>query len=112
MDTILIKILNEDSVEVPVSIWNINLTYKMWNESITPWEHRRIFRTFKLPYSIGNKYKELPDKRINYNKIKQKIYEIKGLKKATLNLAISKVINEKRYELCDDIILRIIDLIH
>ena len=112
MDDLSIKILNEDSVEVPISIWKLNLTYKLWSESITPWEHRRIFRILKIPYSIGNKYTEISDKRTNYNKISKTINEMKGLKKATMNLLFCKIIIDKRYDICDDIIYKILYSIH
>lgn len=112
MENVSIKILNENSVEIPISMWKLNLTYEMWSESITPWERRRIFRIFKIPYSIGNKYKEISDQRLNYNKVNQTINEIKGLKKAKINLLIGKVINEKRYDICEDIIYRILYFIH
>ena len=112
MENVTIKVLNESSVEIPISMWKLNLTYEMWSESITPWERRRIFRIFKIPYSIGNKYKEISDQRINYNKVNQTMNEMKELKKAKINLSFGKVIHDKRYDICEDIIHRMLYFIH
>ena len=112
MENVSIKVLNENSVEIPISMWKFNLTYEMWSESITRWERRRIFRIFKIPYSIGNKYKDISDQRLNYNKVNQTLNEIKGFKKAKINLLMGKVINDKRYDLCEDIIHKLLYFIH
>ena len=112
MENVLIKVLNENSVEIPISMWKLNLTYEMWSESITPWERRRIFRIFKIPYSIGNKYKEISDQRLNYNKVNQTINEMKGFKKAKINLSIGKVVLDTQYDICEDIIRKILHFIH
>ena len=107
MNNHTIRILDSDQVEKTHFINNINLTYDIWTNYITPWEHRKIFRDFKLIYHIGNK-KDTSDNILNYNQIKQKINEINDLWKAHHHLSFAKIINTHNYYLCDDIITKII----
>ena len=109
MDEYSIKIVDKNSVEKPYSIYKVNLTYHLWKNNMTPWEHRRIFRDFEMVYNIGNK-KELSDSELNYNQLIQKIKEFKNLKKAYKLLSFAKVINENGFLICDDIIMKIINM--
>ncbi len=108
MDKYKIKIINKSSIEVPKSLNKLNLTYEMWSSMITPWERRRIFRDFKLLYSIGNGEKDM---MINYNKINEvlKIHQL--LNKAKNRLLVGKIINKKEYEICEDIIYKLLEKI-
>ena len=108
MNEYSIKIVDKNSVEKPYSIYKVNLTYRLWKNNMTPWEHRRIFRDFEMVYNIGSK-KEIPDSLLNYNQLIQKIEEFKNLKRAYRYLSFAKVINEINFLICDDIIMKIIN---
>ena len=108
MDEYFIKIQDNKLVEKPYSIDKVNLTYQLWKNNMTPWEHRRIFRDFDMVYNIGNK-QELSDSKLNYNQLIQKIKEFKNLKKAYKLLSFAKVLHKRDLAICDDIIMKIID---
>tara|TARA_B100000902_G_C27254367_1_gene887060 strand:- start:484 stop:825 length:342 start_codon:yes stop_codon:yes gene_type:complete len=109
MDDYTIKILNEDLIETEQSIYKIELSYNTWAVNITPWEHRRIFRMFKIPYQIGNRCApEKYDIEINYNSIYEKMNEMKKLRKNYKYLLFAKLCDTIDHEICDDIKLKII----
>jgi len=108
MKDYIIHILNDDQIETPISIFDINLTYQLWNTSMTPWEHRRIFKIFGLNYNFGNKHLSYSDSYLNYQLIENTVHQFKQLKKANQCLNLAKIISHPTYELCDDIVSKII----
>ena len=47
MEDYKIKVLNKESIEIPISITKLKLTMDIWSDKITPWEKRRIFKIWK-----------------------------------------------------------------
>ena len=109
MEDYSIRIINDKQIETKYSVYDIDLTFQLWKENMTPWEHRRVFRQFKIPYNIGNKYApEIYDIKLNYDKLIKKMDEYKNLNRAYKKLSFAKVCYNKNYNLCDDIISKII----
>ena len=102
MEYYKINLLNSELIEVPFSIFDFKMTYEIWSEYITPWEHRRIFRDFKLIYNIGNNINE--NSYLNYKKAEYEIKQFKLLYNARKNITLAKIIQKSEEDVCFDII--------
>ena len=104
MEDYVIKILNKKSIEIPTSIFGFKLTIDVWADKITPWEHRRIFRDFKLTYNIGNKQEPISDIYLNFKTIYPEIQQIKNLVYSKKRLVLRQGLNKIDPDFCEDII--------
>ena len=104
MEDYKIKILHKKLIEIPISIFDFKLTMDIWSDKITPWEHRRIFRDFKLTYNIGNKHEPISDTYLNFKTIYPEIQQIKNVVYSKKRLALRQGLNKIDPNLCEDII--------